>query len=576
MLTLPRDWLGEQCAMLPGALRAVLLLEGGPGASPSLAATWPASAGLPGELIAAARAALDRDQVVFAPVGEGAGPTAFRLAAPLALDAQRRGGVAVELAASEADARAALAKLGAGTAWLAVLARRELAKERLLAVLELVAGALEDQPLRGAATALATELAMRLGLTRVSIGFAVRGDVRVEAVSHSARFDERSQLLRATAAAMEEAIDQDASVVHPPHPGTAIRVTRAHEALVAQREVDSAFSVPLVAGGRPIGAITGEAPCAPDRAVIELCEDAAALLGPILELRRQREAGWLERGGEWLRARLREEPRLRLALVAAAGVLVLLPGVVHTQHRVRADATLEGLVQRAVAAQSDGFIAEAAARAGDVVQRGQLLARLDARDLDLERQRWSARRDQLRREYRGARAGHDRSQAAILAARIAEADAQLRLLDEQLERTRLLAPFDGIVAVGDLHERLGSPVEKGQTLFEVASLDGYRIVLEVDERDIAYVEPGDSGRLVLSALPGRVLAIRIERITPVAVAADGRNSFRVEATLVGAAPPLRPGMQGIAKLDAGERRLAWIWTHGLVDWLRLRLWSWTL
>jgi hypothetical protein len=33
-------------------------------------------------------------------------------------------------------------------------------------------------------------------------------------------------------------------------------------------------------------------------------------------------------------------------------------------------------------------------------------------------------------------------------------------------------------------------------------------------------------------------------------------------------------MAGIAKIDAGRRRLFWIWTHGLFDWLRLWVWSW--
>jgi hypothetical protein len=37
---------------------------------------------------------------------------------------------------------------------------------------------------------------------------------------------------------------------------------------------------------------------------------------------------------------------------------------------------------------------------------------------------------------------------------------------------------------------------------------------------------------------------------------------------------LRPGMEGIAKVDTGRRKLFWIWTHKFVDWLRLTLWTW--
>ena len=178
------------------------------------------------------------------------------------------------------------------------------------------------------------------------------------------------------------------------------------------------------------------------------------------------------------------------------------------------------------------------------------------------------------KEYREALAGHDRAQVSIISAKRAQAAAQLDLVEENLLRTRLVVPFDGVVVRGDLSQSLGSPVERGDVLFEVAPLEGYRIILEVDERDVSDVAPGQRGRLTLSALPGQPLPLAVERVTPVAAAADGRNVFRVEARLERPAPGLRPGMEGVAKIEIERRRLIWIWTHGLVDWLRLWAWSW--
>ena len=100
-------------------------------------------------------------------------------------------------------------------------------------------------------------------------------------------------------------------------------------------------------------------------------------------------------------------------------------------------------------------------------------------------------------------------------------------------------------------------------------------MLEVDDRDIVRLADGERGELVLSGLPGRALPIEVRRVTPVAVQRDGRNVFTVEAALVGEPPAgLRPGMEGVAKVVVGERSLLWIWTHGLVDALRLALWNW--
>jgi hypothetical protein len=55
-------------------------------------------------------------------------------------------------------------------------------------------------------------------------------------------------------------------------------------------------------------------------------------------------------------------------------------------------------------------------------------------------------------------------------------------------------------------------------------------------------------------------------------AKDGANRFRVEARLDAKPERLRPGMEGVGKIEVDERRLVWIWTHSLVD--RLRLWLW--
>jgi hypothetical protein len=55
---------------------------------------------------------------------------------------------------------------------------------------------------------------------------------------------------------------------------------------------------------------------------------------------------------------------------------------------------------------------------------------------------------------------------------------------------------------------------------------------------------------------------------------DGRNTSRVYARLAGAPGRLRPGMEGVGKIHIDERRLVWIWTHSLTEWVQLWLWSW--
>ncbi|MEW6690986.1 MAG: HlyD family efflux transporter periplasmic adaptor subunit, partial [Pseudomonadota bacterium] len=152
--------------------------------------------------------------------------------------------------------------------------------------------------------------------------------------------------------------------------------------------------------------------------------------------------------------------------------------------------------------------------------------------------------------------------------------AQMALVEEQIARTRLVAPFDAVVVKGDLSQSLGAAVERGNVLFEVAPLDSYRVIMKVDERDIAEVALGQPGRLALASMPNTEIALVVEKITPVSVVDEGRNYFRVEAVAKGATEKLRPGMEGVGKIEVERRRLIWIWTHKLLHWLRMWVWSW--
>src|SRR5688500_17998987 len=192
---------------------------------------------------------------------------------------------------------------------------------------------------------------------------------------------------------------------------------------------------------------------------------------------------------------------------------------------------MEAGVQRAPAAPFGGYIREAPVRAGDMVQAGQVLAVLDDRELRLERSRLESQHDQLEKQRSVALAQRNAANLGIARAQLDQTLARVALIDEQLGKTRLLAGFDGVIVKGDLRQSLGAPVEKGQVLFEIAPLDAYRLVVEVDERDIDDVTVGRSGRLLLASTPFDPVPFTVERIVPVATARDGRNFFRVEAGL---------------------------------------------
>ena len=67
---------------------------------------------------------------------------------------------------------------------------------------------------------------------------------------------------------------------------------------------------------------------------------------------------------------------------------------------------------------------------------------------------------------------------------------------------------------------------------------------------------------------------RQKQIVPVAISGDGNSYFRVEASFDDKTNQLRPGMEGVARIGIGERKILWIWTHKLID--RISLWLWSI
>jgi RND family efflux transporter MFP subunit len=582
-----RAWLGLLCRILPGAERAVVVLPQDGALVPL--ARWPDGDQGSAQLAHVAELALSEARGVVsrarAPGGRVDAAGATHLGFPLLIDDAPQGVVAVECEGlTDATVRAAMRQLQWGAAWIELHHRRRQASldagrlRQGFAALEIAATALSAERFDAAARATATEMAVRLQASRVAIGWLRRGAMRVVGVSHAVGAGQRADATLDLAAAMEEAADQGASLLYPLPDAAALPGHAAQARLVAQGGGPYLLTVPLTMQDRIVGALTLERAAPIDQATIDLAEAVAGLLGPVL--------GQLRLGERWLAgialhivARTGRHllgPRhyaLKLSTIVVAGLAAFF-ALYHAEYRISAPAVVEGEVRRTIAAGLDGYIAAEHARAGQVVHQGDVIATLDDAELNLQRLRWIATRQQHQLELDRALAAGQRADVNIDSAQIAAAAAEIALLDEQLARTRIVAPFDGLITNGDLSQSVGMPVQRAQVLFEIAPLDSYRVIVKVSDSDIARVIPGHAGTLVLTALPDRRFDLHVIRVTPIAEPSDGSNTFRVEARLDATSPQLRPNMEGVAKLNAGRHLLIWSWTHHLIDAARLRLWSW--
>lgn len=575
-----QGWLAVTCTRT-GASDGILVLASPDGRGFVPAAAWPESRKDRAKLAESIEKCLEKRALVAVAVGDKT--PRLHVAQPIELEGEVLGAVAVDVdPRPDAELQPLARDLSWGAGWLEALLRRSLgAREsetavRLRHVFDLFSASLEHVGFVPAATATVTELATLLECDRVALAVFKGRRARVKALSHTVNFEKNAELTRAIEAAMEEAVDQRASLTWPvPAEGDG-HVRKAHETLAQTHGSAGVLTVPLVRMGDTVGALCLERTRPFDAEAVELVEGLGALLGPLIAVQQAAERGPVGRLWDLAKDTWHKFFGPGHAVWKLVGALVVLTvlffSIASANFRVAASTKIEGSVQRALAAPFEGYIREALVRPGDLVEENQVIARLDDRDLQLERLKVSSRREQLTKEYREALANHDRAQIRVIGSQIDQAEAELQVVQEKLARTEIKSPFKGVVVSGDLSQQLGAPVQRGQVLFEVAPLEDYRVVLKVDERDVRDLTVGQQGVLVLTSMTSESLPIHVTRITPVSTPEDGANYFRVEAKLDRGVERLRPGMEGVGKIQVGERKLIWIWTRHLTGWLRLQLW----
>lgn len=483
---------------------------------------------------------------------------------------------------SEVQRQAVIQLLDWGTVWLekALIGMNGERRESTSLSLQAIATLAADVPLAVASHQLCNLLAENFGCTRVGLGVAQGMQVAIVALSHQIQFDRRLANVVSLQSAMEECVDQGKTICVPRKVNNGLGLIRAHKRLLDLPETAAACSIPMLVDDQIVGALTmtWESADGVDGALVPLVGDLARQLAPVLVLKQREERSGLSRIGKNVRAGMAQvfgSGHLMTKLFSVGACAALAASLlIETPLRVSAPSLIEGTTQQTVVAPMAGYLESASVRAGDEVEKDQVLAVIDDRELLLEKQRWQSERDKHVKEYQEALGARERSAVSIASARMAQADAQLRLVEDQIARTRLRAPFAGTLVSGDLSRAIGSPLERGQRLFEIVPAGDYRISLQVDERDIAGLAPGQHGTLRLSGLPGTPMSFKVARIVPLATADASGNRFRVEAIFDGKHEDLRPGMQGIGKVDTERVSVLRAWTHEL--WSRLRFWAWSL
>lgn len=231
--------------------------------------------------------------------------------------------------------------------------------------------------------------------------------------------------------------------------------------------------------------------------------------------------------------------------------------------------------QVSVRSEVNGRIVELPVDIGDPVKKGDLLCRLDDKDLQIERSQRLIEIDGARLSLQKARRTYERQKQLYEKTLVSQeifddsrtefdlatnaldrAEQSLRLVEDKLSKTRMQAPFDCTV--------LTRPVSLGQTvsgaagfnsgteIMTIANLNDMIVNAHVNQADVIRLSPGREVEIQAESVPGVKMKGLVERIAPQAVIKNGIKGFSARIAIKGIDPRVRPGMTAILSIPVSS------------------------
>ncbi len=207
--------------------------------------------------------------------------------------------------------------------------------------------------------------------------------------------------------------------------------------------------------------------------------------------------------------------------------------------------TIESDAEAPIIARVAGEVVEILVEEGDVVEQGQVLARLDGDRLRLEMQHAKANLEMASREYDRMIGLHERGLVSADAFDGMKYDLDAMRANYELRRleyeyTRIRAPITGVVSARDI--KVGQNLVVNDTAFRVTDTTALVAHLRIPQSELGKISVGQEAVIHVDSMPESAFVATIDRISPTIDARNG--TFRATAYVDNSSALLAPGMFG--------------------------------
>ena len=171
------------------------------------------------------------------------------------------------------------------------------------------------------------------------------------------------------------------------------------------------------------------------------------------------------------------------------------------------------------------------------------------------------------------KAGNRPEQIRQVEADVGRLTKQVAILDQELVKTEIRAPIDGIVATPFVERKLNQHLSPGDELCRIVDMARVIVEMQVPENELADVRPGNPVFMKARSLPSLDLQGRVDFIAPVAQAVNSQQMVVVRSEIQNDDLLLKPDMTGVAKIYCGDRRIVDLMTRRMIRWIRTEFWD---
>lgn len=268
------------------------------------------------------------------------------------------------------------------------------------------------------------------------------------------------------------------------------------------------------------------------------------------------------------------EKRRRTLLVAAACAIVIFFAAVPWPLRVEGNAVVAPVHSAQLQPEIEGVVSKVYVREGDLVARGQVLAELADWDVRAKLTQAQAKYQGTLLQVNRALAANNGAEAGVQRVQADYWKSEVERSQEELDRTRLRSPIDGVVATPHVENMTGRRLQFGDTFAEVVDISRAIVDVAIEDGEASLLRVGEPASIKLNSFPTRVFRGDVVIVSPKGTVQGESRVFFARVAVPNPDGAIRAGMEGRSKVRTGWYPAGYAFFRKPLLWLYSRIWTW--